>query len=235
MSKLSAFVTATKTIAKAPIKNPYVGRLALNVSKHAPSILVYGGVIGMVATTGFACKEIFESQYVHAHASGDRIKMRSYCEKNPDSEEAQTLNKDIAKSYAKEAIQHIKIMRVPLGLGALSIVSILAGHGMLKRRHAALGVAYMTLKTHYDEYRSAVIDHLGEDVERELRETIAKDLSVEKEDGTLRTPTSAFSPYAKLFQDGNPNFTDDATFNIMFLRNVQNHLNDRLVLRATYS
>lgn len=233
MSKFSTALAATKTFAKAPIKNPTTGKLILKLNQQAPNILVYSGIVGMVGTTVLACKEIFEVQHDHFMASGERIKMKNFVEKNPDSEEADSYKKDLTKSYLTEVGKHIKTLTPALTLGALSIASIMAGHNMLRKRHVAIVGAYAALQESYNDYREAVTEKLGEEEEYKLRADLA-----EKKAGTKKVDpnkpvseqvkNSAFSPYAKCFDESNPNWMGDAIYNTAFLRNQQNFFNDKL-------
>lgn len=234
MSKFKASLKGIQTFVKSPLSNPKAAKAVLLTRKHAPEIMVYSGVVGMVGSTVLACREIFEVQHTAFIESGKRIKMKNYAEKNPESEEAQNYKRELTKSYAKQGLAHARQLAPALSLGALSIASILAGHNMLRKRHVALAGAYVTLQNTYDEYREAVKEFIGEDTERELRQNIAvgeKDL---KEDKPLsdQVNQNAFSPYARIFDETNSNWMDDTTYNEYFLRNAQNTLNDQLRARG---
>lgn len=234
MSKFSTALTGVKTFAKAPLSNPKTGKAILLARKHAPEIMVYSGVVGMVGTTVLACKEIFEVQHTAFMASGERIKMKNFAEANPDSEEARTYKRELTKSYSRQGLTHIRQMAPALSLGALSIASILAGHNMLRKRHVALAGAYVTLQNTYDEYRDAVKDFIGEDTERELRQNLVVGEDKLKENKPLseQVSPSNFSPYARIFDESNKNWMDDTTYNEFFLRNIQNTMNDQLRARG---
>lgn len=228
MSKLAAIAQTTKVIAKSPIANPHTGRVILTLRKSAPSILVYSGVAGMVGSTVLACRQMFEAHHIHATATAERTRMKSYVEKNPESEEAKTIGRDITRSYVKECGAQAKVMGVPLTLGVISIASILAGHNMLNKRHAALAASYLTLQNTYNEYREAVAEALGEDVERDIRTGLSQENGAKDANGVVKPNASLYSPYAKYFDETNRNHNADVTYNVQFLRNVQNHMNDRL-------
>lgn len=225
MSKLSLALNGAKAFMKAPIANPTTGKAVLAVRRNAPEILVYSGVVGMVASTVVACSRIFESHHTHAVASGERIRMKSFVEKNPDSEEAKTFKRDLTQSYFKEACDHAKIMAPAITLGAISIAAILTGHNMLRKRHVVLGASFLALQEEYREYQDAVKESIGEETELEIRNNLLKERAGGQASAEF---LNTHSVYTKLFDETNPHWGDDNSYNIFFLRNVQNVMNDKL-------
>lgn len=225
MSKLSLALSGAKAFMKAPVANPTTGKAILAVRRNAPEILVYSGVVGMVASTVVACSRIFESHHTHAVASGERIRMKSFVEKNPDSEEAKTFKRDLTQSYFKEACDHTKIMAPAITLGAISIAAILTGHNMLRKRHVVLGASFLALQEEYREYQDAVKESVGEETELEIRNSLLKERAGGQGAAEF---LNNHSVYTKLFDETNVNWNDDNTYNICFLRNVQNVMNDKL-------
>lgn len=225
MSKLSLALSGAKEFMKAPIANPTTGKAILAVRRNAPEILVYSGVVGMVASTVVACSRIFESQNTHVVASVERTRMKSFVEKNPESEEAKTFKRDLTSSYFKEACDHAKIMAPAITLGAVSIAAILTGHNMLRKRHVVLGASFLALQEEYREYRDAVKEAIGEETELEIRNNLLKERAGDTASAEF---LNNHSVYTKLFDETNVNWNDDNTYNICFLRNVQNVMNDKL-------
>lgn len=225
MSKLSLVLSGAKEFMKAPIANPTTGKAILAVRRNAPEILVYSGVVGMVASTVVACSRIFESQNTHVVASVERIRMKSFVEENPDSAEAKTFKRDLTTSYLKEARDHAKIMAPALTLGAISITAILTGHNMLRKRHVVLGASFLALQEEYREYRDAVKESIGEETELEIRNNLLKERAGDTASSEF---LNSHSVYTKLFDATNVNWNDDNSYNIFFLRNVQNIMNDKL-------
>lgn len=233
MSKLSLAITAVKTFAKSPLANPTTGKAMLTLSRNAPTILTYAGVTGMVGSTVLACREVFEAHHTHSKHQGERIRMKMFVEAHPGSDEEKTFKRDLTRSYFNEACGLAKVFAPAVTVGALSITSILVGHNMLNKRHAALGAAYLTLQNSYNEYRETVKEALGEDTERELRIGLAQEAKGEDDKGRPKTGADLFSPYAKFFTVGNINYTEgDTTWNVHFLRTAQNHMNDKLYSRG---
>lgn len=233
MSKLSLALTAVKTFAKSPLSNPTTGKAMLTLSRNAPTILTYAGITGMVGSTVLACREVFEAHHTHSKHQGERIRMKMFVEAHPGSDEEKTFKRDLTRSYFNEACGLAKVFAPAATIGVLSITSILVGHNMLNKRHAALGAAYLTLQNSYNEYRETVKEALGEDTERELRIGLAQEAKGEDGKGRPKTSADLFSPYAKFFTEGNVNFNEgDTTWNVHFLRTVQNHMNDKLYTRG---
>lgn len=238
MANISTLIKGATTVVKNPkllVSGPKFGVAVLTAKKHAPTIAVYSGVAGMVVSTVLACRETFEAHHAHSMATSERIRMKKFVEANPNSQEADSFKRDLTLSYAKESLALVKIYGPALSVGALSIASIAWGHNTLQKRHAAVVAAYSAVQASYNEYRERVTEALGVDAERAIREEMVKensgDLDYSKAP-TGQVDTKGLSPYARVFDETNDNWTDDASYNQFFLRSAQNYANDLLHARG---
>jgi Family of unknown function (DUF6353) len=62
-----------------------------------------------------------------------------------------------------------------MGMGFITIACVVGGHVVSARRYAALSALYGLAETSINEYRKKVVETLGEEKEREIREEIAKE------------------------------------------------------------
>ena len=238
MANISTFIKGTTAVIKNPkvlVSGPKFGLAVLTAKKHAPTIAVYAGVAGMVASTVLACTETFEAHHTHSTAVCERIRMKKFVEANPGSDEANSYKKDLTLSYAKEGLDLVKIYGPALSVGALSIASIAWGHNTLSKRHAAVVTAYSALHASYNEYRERVTEALGVDVEKSIREEMVKENSGDldySKPASGQVDMNGLSPYARVFDEGNPNWDDDSSYNQFFIRSAQNYLNDLLHARG---
>ena len=60
-------------------------------------------------------------------------------------------------------------------VGAVTIASIIGSHSISTRRNAALISVYSITETAFKEYQSKVVDQIGKNKERKVREEVAKD------------------------------------------------------------
>ena len=149
--------------------------------------------------------------------------------------------KDLTIVYTQTGMKLVKLYAPAILLGAVSITSIVASHGILNKRNAALSAAYMAVDKGFKNYRNNVKERFGDKVDLELRhnvkaeqvETIEKDEKgkekIKKETVEVATGNNGqYSPHAIVFDQANPNWKKDAEYNKMFLLAAQSYLTDRL-------
>lgn len=236
MTSLKTLVTGAKSLTKGATYAKAGAKFSFKVRKHAPEILVYSGVAGMVATTIVACKHTPETIETHHAYEAERTRIKVVMDNEPESELAQNRGKHLTINYARECYELVKTQKVAITLGALSIASILAGHQMLRSRHLALVGAYATLQKTYDEYREAVIEAVGEETEAEIRKTIVTDSAKEELDPekplSAQVSPNGYSIYARVFDEANPNFERDSSYNRWFIQSQEDNLNNLLRARG---
>lgn len=235
MSKLAIFNNVTRTVHK----------IGFQLKKHSPEILAVAGTVGVVASTVMACKattklhDILEDSknqvnQVHEVLENKSIPAEKYSEEDG--------KKDIAVIYTQTTLKVVKLYAPAVILGVLSLTSILTSNNILRKRNVALAAAYTAVDKGFKEYRSNVIERFGKDLDRELRFNVkAKEIeeTVVNENGEEETvkkvvneATIGKSEYARFYDDGCKGWEKDPEYNLMFLRHVQDYLNDLLRTRG---
>lgn len=224
-----------------------LGKIRFRVKKHSPEILVVTGIVGLIGAGVLACRATTKVQgildkkneqlenvalvgvqdgYTKADAAKDRLIIKSKC-----------------------ALKLAGLYAPAVGVATASVISILAGHNILRRRAAALAAAYATVESSFNEYRKRVAERFGEDVDNELKfgvkakqitETVTDENGKEKH--VKKTVNAANdklggSPYAFIFdkQTSPAVYEDDTDFMLLRLRNEQQYANDVLTTRGYLS
>lgn len=235
MSKLAIFNNVTRTVYK----------IGFQLKKHSPEILAVAGTVGVVASTVMACKattklhDILEDSknqvnQVHEVLENKSIPAEKYSEEDG--------KKDIAVIYTQTTLKVVKLYAPAVILGALSLISILTSNKILRKRNIALAAAYTAVDKGFKEYRANVIERFGKDLDRELRFNVkAKEIeeTVVNEKGEEETvkkvvneATVGKSEYARFYDDGCKGWEKDPEYSLMYLRHVQDYLNDLLRSRG---
>ena len=222
--------------------NRTFSKVSLQLKKHSPELLVGAGVVGVVASTVMACKATTKVSEVLDKTKND-IDDIHYCLENPDEiKEEYTVEdskKDLAVIYTQTGVELVKLYGPAVVVGTVSIVSILTGHNILRKRNLALASAYAIVDKGFKEYRGRVIERFGKELDRELKyniktqeieETVVDEKGKEKTvKKTIETVNSnEIGLYAKFFDNGNVNWTKDPELNLMFLRRQQDYANEKL-------
>ena len=145
--------------------------------------------------------------------------------------------------YTQTGLEVAKLYAPAVILGTLSITAILTSNNMLRKRNVALAAAYTAVNTSFKEYRGRVIERFGKELDRELRYNIkAQEIeeTVVNEDGTETTvkktvqvaDPNAIDDTAKIWYEGNPGWSKDPEFNLMYLKKQQAYANDLLKSRG---
>lgn len=225
-----------------------MGKTGLKLKKYSPEILVVAGVVGTVASAVMACKATLKVNDI-LEESKKQIDTIHECAADTSLVESgryspEDAKKDLAVVYAQTGFKFVKLYGPSVILGALSITSILASNNILRKRNVALGAAYAALDKGFKDYRSRVVEHFGEEVDRQLKYNLKTEKIEEKvtdpETGkekkvkkTIEISDGQFvSPYARFFDESSRYFEKNPELNLMFLRAEQNYANDRLRARG---
>lgn len=205
-------------------------RGAALAQKYAPEILTGLGVTGVGVSTVLIAKRTLKLE-----ATVDKAEIRLFAARR-EVEAGTSSNVEIVKAYLDNTGDIVKLYGAPVMLALASLASILAAHGIMRRRNAALVAAYGVLEAAFSNYRERVSDAIGEDRERELYYGI-QEVQVEQE-GTKKKTTikdgsaGPLSPYALLFDESNINWEPEAGTNKTWLLIKQQHFNDMLNMRG---
>lgn len=221
-------------------------KIGFQFKKHSPEILVVAGVVGGVTSAVMACKattkagDIIEDtrsqlDIIHKGMEDGNIRGVKYTKEDG--------TKDLTIVYTQTAVKFIKLYSPAVALGTVSIISILAGHNITRKRNLALAAAYTTIDNSFKQYRNRVIERFGEELDRELRHDIkVKEVeeTVVNEDGTestVKTTVNVIDPntisdYSRIFDECNTSWSKSPEHNLVFLKQQQNYANDLLKSRG---
>lgn len=229
-----------------------LNRGALCVKKHSPEILLVTGIVSGGIALVAACKATtkLESvlaetknnvEQVHECAAAGEIRVREGDEIRSVEYTEEDSKKDLTIIYAKGAWNLTKLYAPAIGFGAVSLVCILASHGIIHKRNVALASTVTAIGNEFEEYRGRVVERFGEGLDRELKYNIkAKEVeeTVINEDGTesvvkknievIEDPYKGLSEFARCYTDGCVGWTKDAEANLTFLRAQERWATDRL-------
>lgn len=230
-------------LSKLPI-GKMAGQVASKAQKFAPEALTVVGSIGLVATTVVAMKATTRAEFILDTARDRMDKVEQALDEHPDEYSKTDAIKDRSIIYGQAAVSFVKNYAPAVGLGVISIAAILAGMGLLKHRNAVLMAAYKGLEQSYRIYREHVIAEVGEEKEYEIRHKAATETRKleEKQDKETEKrsrleqklyPHPNYSQYARFFDESSSqSWTNNAEYNLVFLRQIQNWANDRLHSRG---
>ena len=234
---------------KTEIMNKVSGGLAketFRLKKSSPEILIIAGVTGTVISAVMACRATLKAPEIFADAAEQKSKIdeaKAIADRG-ELKEGQTYterdyNLDKVIVLRDTGLKLIKLYGPSVALGVLSLTSIVASNNILRKRNVALAAAYATVDKSFKEYRNRVVERFGEQVDHELKHGVkAMEITEEVTDENGKTkkvkktvdvldPT-AYSGYAKIFDEANPFFEKDSEYNLMFLRQQQQYANDLL-------
>jgi hypothetical protein len=222
LGSLTKVAPAFKSIASKG-----TGRALLMVQKHSPEILVATGIAGVVTAGVLAAKATLHLEPIIDRAKED---LEVIHELHSESDEKAAYAKELTKIYFKRGTQIVKLYGPSVTLAAASIGCILAAHGILKKRNAALVAAYNVLQDGFQKYRDRVVEELGEEKDRDfllgLRDEIVQDES--GNDVKIKVKTGDPSIYARFFDESNPNWEKKPEHNLYFLKCHQTFANQKL-------
>lgn len=207
------------------------------VKQFAPEILTGVGLIGGVSSAVLGARATLKLEEVldEMNLELGLLNAQLHTGEINDGERAK------AKLYVKTAGKIAKLYGPSIGLGAASIAAILAGHGMLRKRNAALVAAYGVLEASFESYRSRVREEYGEEKDLEFwrgERQIVTGKGENREVAMVFDETLVASPYARVFRPwtdprgGSTQFDETPEYNIVFLNAQEQYANQRLQARG---
>ena len=217
-----------------------LNKIGFGLKKRSPEILVAVGVVGTVVSAVMACKATTKINTILDETKEQLDKIHEYAG-NPDVAEkynAEDAKKDTAIVYGQAGVKLAKLYAPAVGLGILSISSILASNNILRKRNMAISAALAAATQDFKDYRNRVIERFGKEVDHQLRynikaeeieETVTDEKGKEKKvKKSIEVADPNASGYAKYFTRSNPYWEEDSSYVEMFLRSQQNYANDKL-------
>lgn len=230
------------TIVKTGMK-----RMGLIVYKHMPQILFGAGVLtgagALIETARGTTKidDIFSRKETRLAKIDALMIDDTYTEDDRQKDILKTkaiMCVDLAKAYAPATI-----------LYAASVTCFLGGHHILAQRYAATAAALTATTKAFNGYRGNVKDELGDEADWRFLHGIkaeeldkvtitdekgeTKEITVVKRSDIGKNPND-YSMYAKVFKKGNDYWQGESSYNMWFLKKVQNQMNDKLLARRNH-
>lgn len=217
-----------------------IGRGTLLGKKYSPEILLVAGIGGLFVSGIMIAKG-------HQKAS-DWIDAFN-CEKYSLQKDASDMPEEWCRRRKKEIVvtcakEVTKAYAPGVSLAVLSTTCILGSHGIMKKRNIALAAAYKTMEQTFSDYRKRLIEDVGEDADRKYyygieTEEVTEDAvdengkkkKVKKTVETIKNP-GEHSIYARYFDEGSTQWSKTPEYNLLFLKNTQNYMNDLLHSRG---
>lgn len=224
---------------KVPFKTK-MSRMGLLGKKYAPEIFLGLGSLGFLGSMALAAIATLKLEPIIDEAKGQLKEVKI----NQEAlEESGTYKKELSNVYIKSSLKVARLYLPTATVATLSLGLIFASHGLLSRRNLAIMGAYTTLEKSFSNYREQVVDEFGNDVDNQFRYGMKKEkvdveyidektgkTKTKKEEIIVVDPNiiAGYSPYARYFNEVNNNYENDASYNLLFLRNAQNYANDKL-------
>lgn len=217
-------------------------RAGLNIKKASPEILLATGVISIIGGTVLACKATLKAEEVLSEHEHDMESIEKATEVADEVDYTPEMRKkDLILVYTQTAFKFTKLY-APAGVLIIGgIACIMASHGIMKKRQAALMTAYTALDTAFKDYRKRVKNLIGDEEEEKLylnADDVKKELFTNPETGETKEMTTVegqrvqFSPYAKCFDEKSCMWKRNANTNLTTLLFLQNQMNDLLNIRG---
>jgi len=211
------------------VRSAYIG-VNGSLTKNSPHILFGAGIVGMAASTALACKATLEAKDI---VDEIRAEIKEITEDKDEivrrTDNNGTYEKALAFKYAESGGKILRVYSPAILVGGLSLGALIGSHVQLTRRNAALTATIATLAKAYDSYRARVREVLGEEEEHDIYMGVERD---KKTKATTRVSPTPFSPYARLFEESNLNWRNNAEYNLMFLKAQLNAFNYKLQSRG---
>lgn len=230
------------------------GRTGLKLQKEAPEISLGIGIVGFVGTVYLACKATLHAEEVlekHKEmldaidaakdlsvVDEDMIdpELRS-CDYTPEDE-----RRDILVANAKTVGAFVKLYAPSVALGAFSLGCIIYSRNLTHRRYLAAVSAYNAVSEAFKIYRKRVVEEQGVMMDRHYRygtdiiqvstEEVDENGKKKKGKETVENIDTSMiqlvSDEARYFDASNPNWDQNAEFNLTFLRTVERMATDKL-------
>ncbi|QED11594.1 hypothetical protein PP914_gp104 [Arthrobacter phage Qui] len=208
----------------------------LLTKKFSPQILTGVGVVGVVASGVLASKATLKLEPILDDiATGVQVARDLKHSKTAEEYSSTQYKRDITQTYVRGSLDICKLYAASATTMTLSILCLVSAQGIMHKRNAAIAAAYKSVEQSFAEYRKRVKEEFGEDKERDIR-IGARDVEERDDDGNIKVVThidgSKASRYAKFFDEYNKNWEKKPEYNLIFLKNVQNHMNDMLHVRG---
>lgn len=153
---------------KTFVKNLLKG-VRISFDKHSPEILIGLGIASAITSTVLAVKATPKALNLIEDAKFDKAKI--WNKEHPDSDKCAVSEKLTKSEIVKTAWK----CYIPAVIsGSASIAFLLGSNSVHARRNAALATAYKLSETALTDYKKEVIETIGEEKEKLIRDKVAQ-------------------------------------------------------------
>ena len=209
-------------------------RASLIAKKYSPIAMTAAGIVGVVVASVMACKATLKLEEVVADAQTEIENVHIDQELQPQVDH----RRELAMAYGRSAFNFAKLYGPSVVVGSVAISGLIGGQTIMWKRNTGLALAYEAVSKSYEAYRARVVEDLGQDRDRDYARGTIKNIKEVDSEGNETVnevdngrPYNA-SEYARFYDDGSKNWSKLPENNLLFLRSVQNHMNDLLNLRG---
>ena len=219
-----------------------VNRAGLVLRKHSPEILMGLGFVSFVGTVVLASKAALKSEEIVAEYK-NRMDIVNKAEEHVEKGEVHMPEdydpRKEKAAVAAVAVKDLAIAYAPtVAVGATSLTCFFVAHKILSNRYLATAAALTSVTEAFDAYRKRVREEAGEEMDKHYRygtaiskvvETVTDEAGNETTVEATKEETNYIpgpSEYARIFDEENPNWDPNPTFNLMFLRAQQEYANN---------
>lgn len=217
--------------------------LIRKVKFRSPELLIGVGIVGAVGAAVVAVRRGVRWHQAATNELKHDLEVIRKAEKTSDRYSREDRVHDYAALIGKGVWSYTQIYGPSVLLGAASIVSILAGTGILRGRLAAMTSAAATAQAALERYRARVREKMGEDADYEFGLGVKpKKLKIKDEDGNKSTKLEWFqvgdgewmsaSPYARIWDETSLEWSRNRDIQYLTLRSLENHFNRELDTRG---
>lgn len=243
------------------------GRPGLLVRKHAPEIFLGLGVATIIGGTVLTCKSTLKLETTLDEIKTDIDDVKNGPKElrseegvdvvDPDSGEVvsntkematyEADNMDLARVYLRSVGRIVRLYAPGVVLISSGVGMVCGSHHILHRRNAALMATYEMLSQSFSDYRSRVVEKLGEEDERHIYLNEQPEVvEVEVEDpktGKIKKKKETvdiiksddardISIYARYFDDSCTEWDKSPEYNLTYLKQQQAWFNNLLQQRG---
>ena len=219
------------------------GKIVQKIKFRSPELLIGAGVVGLVGAAVAAVRRGVRWHNAAKAEVAHHLETIKKAEASPEYSREDKV-RDYAQVIGKGVWSFTQIYGPSVAVGAASVVSILAGTGILRGRLAAVTSAAATAQAALDSYRQRVREKLGNDADSEFaHEVIGRKTKLKHEDGTKETQVTyhlvrssgewmSASPYSRLWDESAIEWSPNREIQYLTLRSLENHFNRELDARG---
>lgn len=213
--------------------NRFAGMTKLHIQKASPTLLLIGGIAGIVTGTVMACKATKKAEPLINDVIDDINNVHAGKETNNQ------YGKDLTMAYWKGICGIGKLYLPAIAIEGVSIGCLIASHNIQNTRIAGLSAAYTAMGNAYNSLQERLKAENPELHEKLVygvkNETVTTDIVDAK--GKVKTvvkevkvanPDESISPYARYFNNTNPNWDENPMMSLDFIMKQQKTANRML-------